>query len=107
LQVRAILKRKVIREKLGEFLEQGHGLLRLLGNEAAPIPKEDVNAWAKSVEEFLEKNLGRAYIFRFRSNKEFATMSFGYGDKEREGLYKGLYIRVANLEHFAAEIGIG
>jgi hypothetical protein len=103
-QAEARKKRTRDRDRLGQFLAHGQLLMAQCGNTDEPCPGAEAEAWATETEDFLGGHLGQAYIARFRSGAGLPLTANAIADLQRRNLWGAIYVRVARLEQFSAEI---
>ncbi len=93
-----------VRERIGEFIDQGNGLMRECAIKEAPPPEDAANAWANTVEAYLAAQLGASYVIRFRDPTGTPSMALNGADPAHQNLWFGIYIRMLRLEQFSREI---
>jgi len=100
-------RRKIVREKLGAFLTDGEKLkLRCTHSDMGLAPtKEEAISWAKSVNDYLLKELDKSYSARFLTNRDRMLPVAPVGLKpETEGIWFGINSQTSALSDFIVEL---
>jgi hypothetical protein len=93
-----------IRERIGEFISQGNGIMNECGNNSVPAPLEIGNQWASDAEKFLLERLGKSYATRFSDGAGVPSMVLNGADPAHQSVWFGVYVRVVRLEQFSTEL---
>jgi hypothetical protein len=97
--------RRATRDQIGAFIGQGNAYFAIR-NDKVDFDQVtiEINGWASKVEDFLRTKLGDSYVLRFRSE---ADMPLGIPEglnEQRLSYWRGVRLRVVNLERFSAEL---
>ena len=96
-------KRKAIVEALGGFLARGTALMGAAKEYEQPAPLESANAWFKELCDYLEAELGAAYVARVNDGGS-APIGYSGGPAEHNNVYNGVRVRVFHLQEFLKEL---
>jgi hypothetical protein len=89
------------RRTIGTLIAEGQALMQECANQN--VPTTAAQDWANRVEQFLT-TLGPWYVNRFRSDAGIMPGINLAGPAERNGLWRGISVRVIRLNEFAAEL---
>lgn len=97
-------KRRAIINSLGEYLSRGTALMTAARNFDKPPPLDEANRWVNELADYLEANLGAAYVARVNDG---GSAPVGYADqrhREHNDVYNGVRVRVYHLQEFLKEL---
>ncbi len=96
-------KRKVIVDALGGFLARGTALMVAAKEYEQPAPLGLANAWLKELCDYLEAELGAAYVARVNDGGS-APVGYSGGPAEHNNVYNVVRVRVFHLQEFLKEM---
>ena len=96
-------KRQNIRVALGNFLEEGRGLMVRCGNVSEPPPEQEAQSWADNVEAYFHKEMDDSYIARFRDGSGLPLTVNSISSVPHRNLWGGIWIRTSRLQEFIKE----
>jgi hypothetical protein len=91
---------------LGRFIGEGDMLLGSLHDQSIPVDVNNVNDWAKRVEDYLSSSpsLGSGFISRFRDSSGLMHGEPMGIDQPHMGYWNGVSERVTRLQQFSGEV---
>jgi hypothetical protein len=92
-----------IRQKLGDFIEQGNALMQRCSDNSQPPPQAQEKQWEAQVETFLRDKLDGSYIIRFRDPTGVPLGVIVGLDAAHQGLFGAIRARVFRLEQFSEQ----
>ena len=97
-------RRRGIRERLAELLDEGERLKRrCITQTDLPPPREEAEEWATRVNEFLLRNLDRSYASRFANSPLVIVNQMGI-PREHNRLWKFLQSKTEALTALIGEL---
>ena len=97
--------RKVKREILAKFLEEGQALKRECTNEGEAPPNDIANEWGQKVEDYLEKEFDKSFVSRFHSSVGVPLTANSISSIPHRNLWAGIHTRLYQLGKFIEQLG--
>lgn len=98
-------KKKVARETLAVFLNEGQSLKRQCANEKEPPPEDKANEWAHKIEHWLEREFDTSYVSRFRNTADVPMTANSINSIPHRKLWVGIHTRLYQLGKFIEQLG--
>ncbi|MGD0184238.1 MAG: hypothetical protein ABSC25_03205 [Roseiarcus sp.] len=99
-------RRETIREGLARLIEAGEGLKNQFSDPSAPTPLDATADWEKQVEAFLNAQLGKSYVIRFRSRTGVQSLVLSGGDEVRKSTWFRLHAGLFRLNEFSQQLAL-
>jgi hypothetical protein len=96
--------RRDIVVQLGDFLQQGTGLLQRVRRESETSPDLDAERWNVVATNYIEKNLGISFVHRFVDPSGIPIGSSSLQSEERRAIEDRIQTRLARLQQFIDEL---
>jgi len=95
----AAKRRLATRQGLTQLMEEAEQLLRKCEDMSKPAPQAQVDDWKRRAEKFLETNLDRSFVLRFRIALPYSSGTSGL-DEAHGNLWREVYSRWMHLAEF-------
>ncbi len=96
-------KRKATMDALGKFLSDGNAIMGNCRQRDRPPPKDEAEIWLRELTDFLQENLGTAYVARVNDGGS-APVGFMSQYREHDTIYNAIRVRVYHLQEFLKEM---
>ncbi len=97
--------KRVLRETLAKFLDEGQNLKRQCANEREAPPNNEADEWAQRTEHYLEGEFDKSYISRFRSSIGVPLTANSIASVPHRNLWAGIHNRLYQLGKFIEQLG--